>query len=232
MSFHYRHRKIILICTLFLAFVSGGVFFLIKKNMNKKETSNKRNNIIISKKKDTTSSKINDEKKIYKVDIKGEVFYQGIYELEEGNRVIDVINKAGGLTENADTSVLNLSKKIKDEMVIIVYSKNEVSDFKKTKEEEKVLQEKCIKKDDNSLTNDACIDSNNNSSTTLETKININSASREELLLLPKIGEAKAENIINYRKTNGDFKSIEEIKNVDGIGESLYAQIEEYITIE
>ena len=70
----------------------------------------------------------------YKVDIKGEILTPGIYTLKSNSRVIDVIEMSGGLTENADTSVINLSKKITDEMVIIIYSKSEVKDFEKTKE--------------------------------------------------------------------------------------------------
>ena len=169
--------------------------------------------------------KKNDE---YKVDIKGEILLPGIYSLDSNSRVIDVIEKAGGLTENADTSVLNLSKKISDEMVIIIYSKEQVKDFYNTKELEKKINNKCINVDDVSLKNDACIDSKNSVS---NNKISINNSTLEELMSIPGIGEAKAKEIISYRDSNGLFNSIEDLKNVPGIGDSLFDKIKENITL-
>ena len=121
---------------------------------------------------------------------------------------------------------INLSKKITDEMVIIVYSNAEVEDFKKTKELEKQVQESCIQKDENSLKNDACI-GEASSNTGL---ISINTATEEELSSLSGIGPSKAKQIIEYRNSSGPFKTIEDIKQVPGIGESIYAQIKDYIT--
>ena len=161
-----------------------------------------------------------------KVDIKGEVINPGIYSLIESSRVIDVIELAGGLTENADTSVINLSKKVTDEMVIIIYSRDQIQNFKETKELEKYLQEKCHEQDENSLANDACITDGEQ----ISSKVNINTASLEELMTLKGIGEAKAQDIIAYRETNGGFKSIEELLNISGIGETLFAKIKENIT--
>ena len=120
------------------------------------------------------------------------------------------------------------SKKVIDEMVIIVYSKDEVKDFKKTKELEQQVQEKCLQKDENALKNDACI---SNTQTNTPTKISLNTATIEELMTLSGIGEAKAKEIIEYRNTNGPFKTIEELKNIPGIGESIFAKIKENITI-
>ena len=130
-------------------------------------------------------------------DIKGEIMVPGIYDIEKDKRVMDVIAKAGGLTENADTSVINLSKKVQDEMVIIIYSREEVADFKKTKELEKNVQEKCIQKEENALRNDACITQNQQ----ISGKISINTGTIEELMTLPGIGEAKAKEIIADRKS-------------------------------
>lgn len=146
--------------------------------------------------------------------------------MKETSRVIDVIEKAGGLTENADTSVINLSKKITDEMVIIIYSKDQVRDFQKTKEIEKQVEDKCNQLDENSLKNDACI----NSSTILKGKVSINTATKEELMTLSGIGESKAKDIINFREQNGPYNTIEDIKKVPGIGESIFATIKENIT--
>lgn len=144
--------------------------------------------------------------------------------------MIDVIEKAGGLTDKANTTVLNLSKKIIDEMVIIVYSNQEVKDFEKTKEKENLLQSKCQQKDENSLKNDACV-TNGNSTKKTDTKISLNKASLEELMTLPGIGEVKAKEIINYRTEKGEFKSFEELLQISGIGESTLEKIKANLTL-
>lgn len=144
--------------------------------------------------------------------------------------MIDVIEKAGGLTDKANTTVINLSKKIIDEMVIIVYSNQEVRDFEKTKEKEQLIQNKCQQKDENSLKNDACI-TNNNSKKTIDTKVSLNKASLEELMTLPGIGEVKAKEIINYRTEKGEFKSLEELLQISGIGESTLEKIKDNLTL-
>ena len=222
MTFQYRYRKQILlgIVLLLLLLVPLAYFFLTKDKKTKKKE-------IVEEVKLEKKEEKKQEIDIYKVDIKGEVNTPGIYSLTSDSRVIDVIEKAGGLTEQADTSVINLSKKINDEMVIIIYSEEEVREFEKTKEKEKQVEEKCIQKDDNSLKNDACITTN-----TMPTgKVNINTASKEELMTLNGIGEAKANDIIKYRETNGNFETIEDIKKIEGIGDSIFAKIQEDITV-
>ena len=92
---------------------------------------------------------------------------------------------------------------------------------------EKHLQDKCIE-GDGGIKNDACIESSESNSNGL---ININTASKEELMTLTGIGESKANDIINYRNTNGPFKSIEEITKVSGIGDNIHSQIKENITV-
>ncbi len=192
---------------------------------SKKKEIKKDSEIVIKKKEKTSSSET-----LFKVDIKGQVNNPGIYSLKEGSRVIDVIEASGGLTENANTTVINLSKKIEDEMVIIIYSNEEVNNFSKTKEIEKQVIENCTKKDENSLKNDACINTSTEESNNNNKMININSATQEELMTLPGIGESKAKDIITYR-TEKPFTSIEDVKNVPGVGESLFAKIKENITI-
>ncbi len=226
MTFKYRHRKAIIIISLIIILIGGSITYLVtNKKTNKKEIVLVKNKL--EKKSSTKEKKEEPSKELLKVDIKGEIINPGIYSLEKDSRVIDVINLAGGLTENADTSVINLSKKIIDEMVIIVYSRSQVEDFKKTKEIEKQVQEKCREIDENALINDACIDSNTSSTK----KISINSGTLEELKTLKGIGEAKAQDIINYRETNGPFQTIEDLKNIPGIGENLFASIKEDITL-
>lgn len=224
MSIWYRKRKLIIIIVSIIIFVlSLTIFLLTKIDFSKEEDKVEEISSIekIDKK---------EEPKLFKVDIKGEVKNPGIYSLNEGSRVIDVIESAHGLTNNADTSVINLSKKIEDEMVIIIYSKSEVSDFKKTKEVEKQVQDKCIQKDTNALKNDACIENNKSNETNKDNKVNINTASLDELMTLNGIGETRAKDIIKYREKT-KFEKIEDIKNVQGIGESLFAKIKENITV-
>lgn len=166
------------------------------------------------------------------VDIKGEIVKPGSYKVDSDKRVIDVIKLAGGLTKNANTRANNLSKKLEDEMVIIIYSNEEITNFMTIKEEENQLALECNESNYN-LKNNTCVeeekkeDKNGNK----VSLISINSATVEELMTLPSIGESKAKNIISYRETNGLFSLIEDIKNVPGIGDNIYDQIKDYITI-
>lgn len=147
--------------------------------------------------------------------------------------MIDAINVAGGLREDADTSILNLSKKLTDEMYIIIYTKTEIEQYKNKKLNNKEILEKLEEDlfivDDY---NDAKIKTEEVQSDTKSViKISINTATKEELLTINGIGESKADSIIKYREENGNFKTIEDIKNVSGIGDSLFEKIKEYITI-
>lgn len=157
--------------------------------------------------KDDTLEIKNTSKKY--VDIKGEVVSPGVYEINEGFIINDVISLAGGLTETADLSKINLSKKVSDEDIIYIYSKEEV-----IKEDIKINYNNTstVIKDDNNL-------------------ININTADKNELMKLNGIGEVKASSIIEYRNTNGLFLNIEDIKNVTGISSNLYEKIKAFITI-
>lgn len=197
---------------------------------------------------DVVEEKELDTTKHIKVDIKGAVNNPGVYELEEETRVSDAISVSGGLREDADTSLINLSKLLKDEMVIIIYTKDEIASMQEGNTTIKYIEKQCVCP---SVTNDACIDDNkvtnkvsdNNSSnssssnttsnTTKEINypISINTASIDELTSLPGIGEAKAKAIVEYRNTNGNFNTIEEITNVSGIGNSTFEKIKEYITV-
>lgn len=164
----------------------------------------------------------------YNVDIKGAVKNPGVYLVDSNLTVNDVINIAGGLREDADTSVINLAKRIVDEMVIIVYTKEEVKNSNVVDTVIKVVEKECVCPN---IKNDGClnteIDKNISNSSGL---VNINTASLEELQNIDGIGEGKAKKIIEYREKNGNFNSIEDIKNVEGIGDKLYEAIKVYIT--
>lgn len=226
-TFHYRYRKQLIIAAVIILIISIITIYFVT---NRPQSKVKKDSTIVKKTSSIKKNSSNEETSVeYKIDIKGEVINPGIYTMKSSSRIIDCIEKAGGLTENANTTVINLSKKITDEMVIIIYSNAEVANFKETKKLEEQVQEKCRQKDENSLKNDACItnDSKNTTSTSL---VSINTATIEELSKLSGIGEAKAKQIIEYRTQNGPFKTIEDIKEVPGIGESIFAQIKDYIT--
>ena len=229
MTFTYQHRKQIFFLVLLFLFLLGCSFFIVPKLL-KKEKKNTPTLVLKTTKEEKQKS--DQEEKMtsfFQVDIKGAVQQPGIYSVQEGSRVIDVIRLAGDLTENADTSVINLSKKVFDEMVIIVYTKEEVQNFKQVKEQEDIVQKKCVEGPNSSVSNDACLDEESDKASS--SKVSLNNASKEEFLTLPGIGESKAEAIIKYREEHGGFQAIEEVKEVSGIGESLYNQIKEDLTL-
>lgn len=227
MTFKYRYRKQIIIISIILLLL-GALAYYVYCN-KKEEKDNEKTSILLesTKKKKKKIDKKEENTEIM-VDVKGEVSNAGIYTLKSGSRVIDAINMAGGLTPNANTSVLNLSKKLTDEMVIIVYSNYEVQNFEKTKEKENIVLENCKTGYDN-IENDACIEAEK--STEKQGKVSLNSATIEELMTLSGVGEAKAKSIIEYRNKNGGFKNIEDIKNVSGIGDAVFDKIKENITL-
>lgn len=188
--------------------------------------------IIIETKVDEVIEKIPEQpiiKKI-KVDIKGAVKKTGVYETNENSRVIDVINMAGGFNNSADTSTINLSKILNDEDVVIVYTKEELEKIRQDDIVVQYIEKECVcpKLEENK----ACINDTATSIDEEETTklININTATLEELDSLPGIGEAKAKDIIEYRNKT-KFNTIEEIKNIKGIGESVYDKFKELIEV-
>ncbi len=185
-----------------------------------------------------TKAQSKDKKKeaeMIAVDVKGAVVNPGVYEFEKGN-VLDAITKAGGLLENADTNYLNLSKRLKDEMVILIYTKEEIAAFENGNQLQLPI-ETCVCPE---IKNDGCLQekdviSNKKEEETVTVEegphvISILTATKEEWMLLPGIGETKANAIIEYRNTHG-FQNIEDLKNVKGIGDSTFEKIKEYLTM-
>lgn len=204
-------------------------------NVNEQESNSE---IAIVEKNEEKESVTVDFLSNVRVDVKGAVKKSGVYELDSNSRVIDAINLAGGLKSNASTKYLNLSKKITDEMVIYVYTNNQV---KSMGIKEEVKEEcKCPTIDTSICAGSNIIISDKDDSTIIEgnttnqensNKVSLNKASKDELMTLYGVGESKALAIIEYRDNNGGFKALEDIMNVSGIGEALYNKIKDYITL-
>ncbi len=217
-------------------------------NKNQKLDLEREDFLVENTKEETDESKENDC--VVTVDVKGKVNQPGLYQLSCDSRVQDALLLAGNITEDADTSVLNLSKKVFDEMVVIVYSYDETQNFIEIKKQEVEKMEQCPNY--TQVQNDACIEpqqvEESNSHLSLEnsednqplesqsgdqqtTLISINTATKEEFMTLNGLGESKAQKIIDYRLEHGNFQSLEELKNVKGIGDSTFEKIKPYITL-
>ena len=198
--FRQNVKSIILAFVCSLVLIIGALFYF---NQNKPEDysgvsfsniSNETNN------KDERAENRHDEK-IF-VDVKGAVKHPGVFETTKDKRVKDLIEEAGGLLDDADTSTSNLSQKVKDQMVIYVL-----------KHGEKPKQ---------------ISDSSSSSNTDV---ININTANKEQLMKISGVGKTKAEAIIAHREKNGDFKKKEDITKVRGIGKSTFEKIKDKIEV-
>lgn len=154
------------------------------------------------------------------VHITGEVKNWGVIELPQGSRIIDAVNKSGGFTDSADVEAVNLAYVLSDGIKVYIPSKNEekVGDF---------TTEEYITADsgDNVITGGEQMEENKNE------LVNINKATQTELETLPGIGPSTALKIISYRNENGAFSSIEDIKNVSGIGDSKFESIRDLICV-
>ncbi|MEH7082079.1 helix-hairpin-helix domain-containing protein [Neobacillus drentensis] len=144
------------------------------------------------------------------VDVKGQIKQPGVYQANTGERVIDVISRAGGLTDKADQGMVNFAEHVKDEMIIYIPAKGEAGIS-------------------------SPITSSGNPSLSVgsqkEAKININKADETELQNLPGIGPAKAAAIIEYRNTSGPFKAVEDLKSISGIGDKTFEKLKDLIAI-
>ena len=194
-------KSIILAFVCSLVLIIGGLFYF---NQNKTEDysgisfsniSNETNN------KDEKAENRHDEK-IF-VDVKGAVKHPGVFETTKDKRVKDLIEEAGGLLDDSDTSTLNLSQRVKDQMVIYVLKHGE--------------KPKQI--------------SDGGSSSSNTDVININTANKEQLMKISGVGKTKAEAIISYREKNGDFKKKEDITKVRGIGTATFDKIKDKIEV-
>ena len=213
-NLNLKQKKIILIIILVIALIT--YYYLYTKN-NTEEINNE--NLEITNNETQEESK--EEEKIV-VHITGAVNKEGIVELQEGARIADAIEKAGGARENADIKNINLATVLEDGMKVHIPTIEETQANK---------QNENINIENNANSQIATETTNITSNTKTQGKININTATEEELDTLPGIGPSTAAKIIDYRKENGKFKNIEEIKEVSGIGDAKYEKIKDLIGI-
>ena len=210
------NKKIIFIVIIISGMIYG-IFNYFTQNKNKENLENISQDIIINNQTENTTEENNNQEKIV-IHITGAICNEGIYELEENSRIADAVKMAGGLKEDADLKQINLAYVLEDGMKINIPSKNESTT--ESRNEASNNTENYIIKENLNLSNNAKI-----------SKVNINSATQTELETLPGIGPSTALKIINYRKEKGKFNKIEDIKNVNGIGESKFNKIKEFIKI-
>src|SRR5699024_5864282 len=164
----------------------------------------------ISEKIEESSNNLsNEDKKIY---ISGEVVNSGVYDIKDGDRLDDLVKRAGGFAEKADLNSINLAMRLEDQMKIYIPNIDE-NQNKSTS--------------DTNLTIGAINTSNTHKKSQ---KINLNLATKEELMSLPNIGEKRAQAILDYRQEN-KFQKIEDIKNVSGIGDKYFEAMKDLITV-
>ena len=205
-----KEYKIIVICVSLGLILAG--FFLLKPVA---QTPAKESNLqteVTTVSKDSSDEKEDGNQKekaveqdLITIDVKGAVKSPGIYDLPVGSRINDAVQKAGGLTDNADSKSINLAQRISDEALVYVPTKEEA-----TSQESQ----------------------SNTSSNKESKKVNLNKASLEELKQVKGLGAKRAQDIIDHRESNGKFKSVDELKKVSGIGAKTIEKLKEYVTVD
>ena len=220
-------NKKIVVYIIIISVIALIIYEVAIKKENLIENITDINTIETSEENETKEQEKVDITKGIMVYITGEVKNPGIYELEENSRIKDVIEEAGGLKETADITDINLATILQDEDKITIPTKDKTMEEKQNTERiQSNKQSKTTEKSQNTTSI-----STNTTGKNQNTKVNINTATQTELETLPGIGPSIASKIVSYRKENGKFKSIEEIKKVSGIGESKYANIKGLIKV-
>ena len=204
-----KEYKIIVICT-GLGLLVGGFFLLKPAPHTPVKETNLQAEVTAVSKDSSTEKEVKEEpleQDLITVDVKGAVKSPGIYDLPVGSRVNDAVQKAGGLTEQADSKSLNLAQKVSDEALVYVPTKGEEVANQQT-------------------------NSGAPSSTSKDKKVNINKAILEELKQVKGLGGKRAQDIIDHREANGKFKSVEELKKVSGIGAKTIEKLKDYVTVD
>ncbi len=207
-------KKFVIIVAGSILLILGGIWFYYHQNNDilvlDQDTLDGNGNLEDQQgePKDQQEDGIEEETSKIMVHIIGQIKKPGVLILDEGSRLIEAIEKLGGPLEDADLDAVNLAQKLNDEQKIYIPKKGE------------------IQIDGGVFPNGNMIGNGQQDS-----RININSCSKEELKTLPGIGDVISENIIEYREKNGGFKSIEEIKEVNRIGDKIFNDIKDRIKI-
>lgn len=183
------------------------MFLLVSYIRDGRSSLNKNNSesIFVDSSTVTVGNQIEVPSKEIVVEIKGEIKNPNIYKLNEESIIEDVINKAGGITSSADISKINRAEKLKNHQLILIPNIND-----------KVT---------------SSVSTNQGSNSSSPSLVNINTATESELDTLPGVGPSRAKDIIKYREENGGFKTIEDLKNIKGIGESSFEKLKDMVTI-
>lgn len=232
-----KYLNYILLCfIIFLITIQYVIFAVLyyknKDNFNKNTVDEFDSDIL---KENDNVSEINR----FFVEIKGAVNKPGVYELTDTNIINDLVNAAEGFKKNAYTDNINLSKYLSSQMVVYVYTKYEYSMLNKNNNGQKECNCSDINLDSCLINGDSVINSSENTddhskniqSEEESKKININTATLEQLKTLNGIGDAKAKLIIDYRNEHGIFNSIDDLKNISGISDKIFEKIKNNITI-
>lgn len=222
----FIRKKINIILIIFFVLLIIGVVTLKTMLLRSKEIASSLDaeEVVLPIKEEKIKDKeVNNELKKY-VDIKGAILNPGVYELEINTRVIDIINKAGGLLENANTKNINLAYSLNDQDVIIIPTFEEVE-----KEIIHSLDNDATIKKENNINNKN--NSNQEDNSNEDIILDLNTCTLEELANVPGIGNKKAEEIIKYRDTNNGFKNVEELKEINGIGNKTFEKIKSYFKV-
>ena len=209
-----KQKTIILIIAIIVAI--GMIYFIYNKNQIRSDIDLESEILISNTSENKTNVELQEDLVI--IHITGSVKNPGIVKLKDGSRIEDAIEAAGGLTENADITNVNLAYVLDDGVKIRIPS---ITDEKNG--DEQILEEG---------SGENIIEETNMTLGASTKEVNINKATETELQSLPGIGASLASRIIEYRNQNGKFSTIEDIKNVNGIGDSKYDNIKDFITVK
>lgn len=201
--------------------VMGGVFLFWPKQppqapetvisqleMVDQEASPKEDTSLPSSSQQRSEEKTDSSQEKIMVDVKGAVRQAGVYELPVGSRVYDAVQKAGGMTDEANSQSVNLAQKLEDESIVYVAKNGE--EVAPVASAGTTGGEKQLK----------------------DGKVNLNTATEAELQTISGIGQKRAQDIIAYREEKGKFQSIDELKNVSGIGQKTLEKLKEHVTVD
>ena len=190
------------------------------KKLEKSVNEDEKDQIDVKESTDNSGEKKIESSEIA-VYISGEVKTPQVVKMKTGDRLVDAIEKCGGMTKDADLNAVNLALLLKDEAHYIIPKIGDTNISTQSSANASTSGEKTVNQS-----------SGNNTSNSSNTKVNINTADKTALMSLPSIGEKTAQKIIDYRENVGKFNAKDDLKNVSGIGDQKYSKLEELITVD